>query len=127
MKYLLDTHTFLWYFEDSDKLSELAVAVIEDARSKKYASVASLWEFSIKYSMNKLQFHGGLNALLEMLIADGFIILPILRQHLDCLAGLPFLHRDPFDRLLISIVIKENLTFLTADKNIHLYDVKWVW
>ena len=68
MRYLLDTHTFLWYFNDSDKLSETADNIFEDANVRKYVSVASLWEFAIKYSSGKLQFDGGLPLLWEMLI-----------------------------------------------------------
>jgi len=60
MKYLLDTHAFLGYFDDSDKLSRAAATIIEDTSAQKYVSVVSLWEFSIKYSMGKLQFEGGL-------------------------------------------------------------------
>ena len=127
MIYLLDTHTFLWYFEDSDNLSETAVNIIEDADSLKYVSMASLWEFSIKYSIKKLRFEGGLSNLLDIILQNGFIILPITPLYLDSMIELPFIHRDPFDRLLIATAKAEGLTILTADENIHKYDVPSVW
>ena len=128
MKYLLDTHAFLWYFEDSDKLSEKAAAVIEDMAVQKYVSVASLWEFSIKHSMGKLDFDGGLPCLWEMILQNNFLILPITQPYLlNIIENLPFLHRDPFDRLLVATAKAESITILTADENIQKYDVKWVW
>ena len=77
MRYLLDTHAFLWYFEDSDKLSETAANIIEDVGVQKHVSIASLWEFAIKYSMKKLRFDGGLPYLWEIITKNGFTILPI--------------------------------------------------
>ena len=127
MKYLLDTHTFLWYFNDSDKLSETADNIFEDANVRKYVSVASLWEFAIKYSSGKLQFDGGLSLLWEMLTKNGFTILPIAQPHIEGTIHLPFHHRDPFDRLLISTALAENLTIITADENVRRYDVPWLW
>ena len=95
---------------------------------QKYVSIASLWEFSIKYSMGKLEFDGGLLNLWEMISRNEFIILPIKRQHLEnIITGLPFHHRDPFDRIIIATVLAEDLTILTTDENIQKYDVKWVW
>ena len=128
MKYLLDTHAFLWYFEDSKKLSETAANIIEDADMQKYVSIASLWEFSIKYSMGKLKFDGGLSNLWEMISRNEFIILPIKQQHLEnIISGLAFYHRDPFDRLIIATALTEDLTILTTDENIQKYDVSWIW
>jgi len=128
MRYLLDTHTFLWYFWDSKDLSEYASEIIENNTVEKYVSIASLWEFSIKYSMGKLTFDGGLTQLWEMLLQNGFIILPITRSQLETLiAELPLHHRDPFDRLIIATAKAEDMTIVTIDENIHKYDVPWVW
>ena len=128
MRYLLDTHTFLWYFWDSKDLSESASEIIENNAVEKYVSIASLWEFSIKYSMGKLTFDGGLTHLWEMLSKNGFIILPITQPQLETLiAELPLHHRDPFDRLIIATAKAEDMTIVTIDENIHKYDVPWVW
>ena len=125
MKYLLDTHVLLWYIEDSDKLRETMVYIIEDVNSQKYVSIASLWEFSIKYGMGKLQFDGGLSHLWDIITTNGFTILPITQAHLASMIHLPFIHRDPFDRLLIATARADGMTLLTADENIHQYDVSF--
>jgi len=128
MKYLLDTHVFLWYFWDSKDLSENASNIIEDDSAQKYISVASLWEFSIKYSMGKLTFDGGLTSLWDMLSQNGFVILPITQPQLETLVSeLPLHHRDPFDRLIIATAKAEDLIIVTIDENIKKYDVPWVW
>ena len=128
MRYLLDTHAFLWYFWDSKDLSECASEIIENNTVEKYISIASLWEFSIKYSMGKLTFDGGLTHLWEMLSKNGFIILPITQSQLATLiAELPLHHRDPFDRLIIATAKAEDMTIVTIDENIHKYDVHWIW
>ena len=128
MKYLLDTHAFLWYFEDSKNLSACASDIIEDDTVQKYISIASLWEFSIKYSMGKLTFDGGLTHLWDMLSQNGFIILPITQPQLETLISeIPFNHRDPFDRLIIATAKAEDLTVVTVDENMQKYDIPWVW
>jgi len=128
MKYLLDTHAFLWYFEDSVNLSEAVVDIIEDSSVQKYVSIASLWEFSIKYTMKKLKFDGGLANLWEMLSQNRFVIIPIEQPHLESIiTDLPLYHRDPFDRLIIATAKAEDMTILTVDENIQKYDVLWFW
>ena len=125
--YLLDTHAFLWYFEDSDKLSETAANIIEDSDVQKYICIASLWEFAIKYSMGKLRFEGGLAHLRKIISQNGFTILPITHSYLAGIIDLPFHHRDPFDRMLIAAAKEDGMTILTADENIYKYDVSTVW
>jgi len=59
MRYLLDTHTLLWYFDDSPNLPDSIAAIIENLDIQKFVSIASLWEFTIKHSLGKLRFEGG--------------------------------------------------------------------
>ena len=127
MNYLLDTHAFLWYFEDSEKLSEIAASIIEDTNARKYVSIASLWEFSIKYGMGKLRFDGGIASLWKMIVQNSYTILPIKQSYLIGVINLPFIHRDPFDRLLVATAQADGLAILTADENIHKYNVPSVW
>jgi PIN domain nuclease of toxin-antitoxin system len=127
MRYLLDTHVLLWYFEDSPKLPESVAAIIECVDTQKAVSAASLWEFTIKSALNKLRFEGGLAVLWGMIAGNGFTILPIQEPHLSHLMRLPFFHRDPFDRLLIATAVAEGMTLLSADENILKYDVQCTW
>lgn len=127
MRYLLDTHALLWFFEDSPRLPDYIATVIEDAEAQKFICAVSLWEFTIKHSLGKLDFDGGVAAFWNMALCNGVTILPIVRPYLDALELLPFLHRDPFDRLIIATAITENMTILTADDDIQQYNVVWYW
>ena len=127
MRYLLDTHTLLWYFDDSPNLPDSIAAAIENPDAQKFISVASLWEFTIKHSLGKLRFEGGITAFCKMVNINGFTILQIREPYLNRLGCLPFLHRDPFDRLLIATAIVEDMTILTVDESIQQYEVKWIW
>ena len=127
MRYLLDTHAFLWCCEGSDKLGKTAKEIINDSDTQKYMSIASLWEFSIKCSMGKLQFEGVLSHLQEIVDRNGITVLPITQSYLAGVIELPFIHRDPFDRMLVATAKADGMTILTADVNIHKYDVPCVW
>ncbi|MDR1728943.1 MAG: type II toxin-antitoxin system VapC family toxin [Acidobacteriota bacterium] len=129
MRYLLDTHTVLWFLEDSEQLSEKAAAVIEnrDSDNRIVISVASLWEFTIKHDLGKLRFEGGVTSFRAMIDANGWIVLPIAQSHLENLPGLPPVHRDPFDRLLVATAKSEGIPIVTTDKSIREYDVPCVW
>ena len=127
MRYLLDTHTFIWGCVDSDKLSDTAKKIVDDTSEHKYLSVASIWEFAIKYSMGKLLFEGGLPRLYEIASLYDLTILPITETYIASVIELPFIHRDPFDRILVATAKADGMTILTADENIHKYDVEFVW
>jgi PIN domain nuclease of toxin-antitoxin system len=129
MRYLLDTHTALWFLEDSEKLSKNAATTIESVKEQSdiCISIASLWEFTIKHNLGKLRFEGGLPNLCALIEINGWTTLSIVQGHLEYLSVLPMLHRDPFDRLLIATALSEKMTFVTADENIQNYDVMWVW
>ena len=127
MMYLLDTHGFIWYCEGSKRLSNQAKAIINDPNNRIYLSIASLWEFSIKYSLQKLKFEGGLLRMGEIISQYDFILLPIREAYLLQVVGLPFIHRDPFDRMLVATAKAEGMTILTADDNIPKYDVPTLW
>ncbi|MCL2638625.1 MAG: type II toxin-antitoxin system VapC family toxin [Oscillospiraceae bacterium] len=129
MKYLLDTHTFLWCFEGSNKLSETVKNILLNEDTARYVSTVSLWEFLIKHSKGKLPFEGGFMNLCRLIEEYEFFILPMTEQHIITLMDLPFIdnHKDPFDRLLVATAKAENMTILTADENIHKYDVSFIW
>ncbi|MDR1265277.1 MAG: type II toxin-antitoxin system VapC family toxin [Propionibacteriaceae bacterium] len=129
MRHLLDTHTVLWFLWDSKRLSDAAAAIIEGRRPTDgiAVSVASLWEFTVKQSLGKLKFEGGVASLRTMVDANGWDVLPIAQRHLEALSDLPYFHRDPFDRLLVATALADDLTLVTADENIRGYAVPWAW
>ena len=129
MRYLLDTHTLLWYIDivdkQTNKLSIKAEELIDNPQNVVYISSASLWEITIKIGLRKLDVN--LNKLLNELDKVGFTILHAENAYLKELLGLPTIHNDPFDRLLIATAISEDMTLITKDDNIQQYNVQWVW
>ncbi len=126
-KYLLDTHVVLWIAENSPKLSETAKNGVLDIHAEKYVSIASVWEVAIKLGTRKLRLDGGLPEFFRMIDENGFRMLSIEREYLRLIPSLPDYHKDPFDRLLIATAMTEDMTLLTADENIHRYDISWTW
>jgi PIN domain nuclease of toxin-antitoxin system len=103
MKLLLDTHTFLWFVEGSPNLSDKAREAIENGENQRLLSIASLWEMSIKVSIGKLELGMTFTELINREVYGNAIeLLDLQSKHLDMLARLPFYHKDPFDRLIIS-------------------------
>jgi len=127
MKYLLDTHTVLWFFDHVDRLSEKALGAILDPANEKYVSIVSVWELAIKISLGKLKFYGGVKNFFAIVEENGFTLLPIKEEYLTQVENLPFIHRDPFDRMLIASAISDEINLITADDNIRQYNVRWLW
>ena len=127
MKYLLDTHAVIWYYENSAELSRTAEKLIDNAANIKYIHVVSLWEIAIKINLGKLKVSFTLDEMLNDVKNRDFNILQIENEYLNRLAALPYIHKDPFDRLIIATALAEDLTIITVDENIQKYDVKWEW
>ena len=128
MKLLLDTHVAIWWMGKQEKLSSKAKALLLDDANTLYTSIVSAWEVAIKTSLGKLpEFGGGVKAFLAEMEDNPVVFLPVRKLHVAMVETLPFHHRDPFDRLLIATALAENLTIITADENIHRYNVPWIW
>lgn len=123
MKILLDTHILLWLaFDDKSKLSPQAIELLEDFKNELYFSLASLWEISIKSSLGKPHFNVDVEKLEQGLISVGCHLLPIELSHIVKSSNYPFVHKDPFDRLLLAQADAENIYFMTADNLILDYN-----
>jgi len=128
MRYLLDTHTAFWYFEGSPKLSEKAKTVIEDNENEVFISIVSAWEIAIKKSLDRKNTTlCSVAEFFDEIAASGFDLITLKPHHVRYVEGLPFHHRDPFDRQLIATAIAENMSFLTADENARKYNVNILW
>lgn len=128
MRYLLDTHTLIWLFENNPQLSSQARSIITDESNELFVSIASIWEMTIKSSLGKLNLSIPLSDLVaQKLIPSDIQLLPVQLEHLAILQTLPFHHRDPFDRILIAQSISERLTLLSADAAFKNYDVDCDW
>jgi len=108
MPYLLDTHSFLWFVSASNSLSTKARTLIESS-SNNYLSIASIWEISIKASLGKLTINGNFDSVLTDITDNYISILPITFNDTNTLFSLPFHHRDPFDRMIISQAINSGM------------------
>ncbi len=128
MKYLLDTHVFLWWISDDIRLPQIVRKRLESFRDGIFVSVASLWEIVLKYRLGRLQLPEPVEPFLMRQIAqNGFEVLTIHSHHIFQTLSLPPLHRDPFDRLLIAQAQAETLTLVTRDPEIKTYPVTVFW
>jgi PIN domain nuclease of toxin-antitoxin system len=127
MDFLLDTHTLIWFLNGDEKLSDKAKSIIEDPTNSKIVSIASIWEIAIKLSLDKFRFPKGFKYFLDMVEDNGFELLPITFEHALELSTLEFIHRDPFDRLLIAQCMSDKLIIVTKDDNIKRYNIKTIW
>ncbi len=128
MKYLLDTHILLWIVEDNPNLSQKVKNIYLNNANQIFLSVASLWEMSIKISLQKLSLSEELEKFVENhVIGNNIQLLSITAEHVYTIESLPFHHRDPFDRLIVSQCMKENLTILSKDNSLDKYPIDRIW
>lgn len=120
MNYLLDTNALIWYLLGNDKITTELLDTIQSNKNKVYFSSVNIFEISIKVSIGKLKID---DAYLNYLQKSPFIELQLNSTHALKLQSLPFLHKDPFDRLLIAQAKVENLTIITRDKIFKDYEV----
>lgn len=122
MNLLLDTHLLIWSAFDTGRLSDKARELINDGDNVLHFSAMSLWEIAIKTARNSEDFSVDPKRLYYLLTVNGFVEVIMTSEHGIVAGQLPLLHRDPFDRALIAQARCEDLTLLTADSAISLYE-----
>lgn len=128
MKFLLDTHAFLWWIGDDARLSPTAKDTISDANNDIFFSVVSAWEMAIKLQSGKLSLKDDLRNFLKKNIGSNhFSVLPISLAHTLQSTTLRSVHRDPFDRMLIAQAKTEKMQLITRDPEIAKYTVSILW
>ncbi|MEZ4772097.1 MAG: type II toxin-antitoxin system VapC family toxin [Bacteroidia bacterium] len=125
--YLLDTHTILWYFDQSSELSETAFRIITNQEHSIFVSMASYWEMTIKSGLKKLKLPHSIGQMIRDAEKAGIQSLPISTLHLTTLDTLPPHHRDPFDRLILAQALADNMTLISKDATFRLYSNKVIW
>ena len=123
---LIDTQSFIWFFEDNPRLP-VSVRLFMERKKSLVVSIVSFWEITIKTSLGKLAVPEGISGLMDKALFKGFKILPIEREHLVVLSTLELIHRDPFDRIIISQAIAENMPLVSSDNIFKQYPVNYVW
>ncbi|MEO7397299.1 MAG: type II toxin-antitoxin system VapC family toxin [Ilumatobacteraceae bacterium] len=121
MNLLLDTHVLLWAASAPQRLSAKARTLLLDSANQLLFSAASLWEISIKSSLDQTGFKVDARRLWRMLLVNGYRELPITSEHTIAVNELPALHKDPFDRILVAQARVEGLLLLTSDKIVAKY------
>lgn len=124
MKYLLDTHTWIWSASAPERLSTHARRTLASAEVELMLSAACIWEIAIKYSIGRLELPTApVSFVSEHSARLGVVSIPIEPSHALHVATLPMHHRDPFDRLLVAQAQLLGATIVTADADIARYDV----
>jgi PIN domain nuclease of toxin-antitoxin system len=122
--FLLDTHVFLWWLQDSPRLAQGARATLADPDSPIYVSAVSIWEIAIKASLRKLTLRNLSPQMLRKLPeASGFSSLPFDTEAAAQVLSLPPHHHDPFDRALVAQALVSSLVLITHDEQLEAYSI----
>ena len=124
MNFIIDTHALIWHIDGNKRIKKKTVSTIENTENSVYVSKASLWEMAIKIGLGKLKISIPFEELEVYLEKNEFLILDYNFGHLKTLLTLPFHHSDPFDRLIISQAITDDVTIITHDSIFRNYSVK---
>jgi PIN domain nuclease of toxin-antitoxin system len=129
MRLLLDAQPLIWHSSGDTRLPERVRTALRDGNHELFISEATFWEIAIKFSLKKLEVLGGVESLRsEWIESGGAQAVPVEWRHSRRVFDLPFLHRDPFDRFLVSQALTERLTLVTGDPHLAAYPgVKVLW
>ncbi|MFO8041797.1 MAG: type II toxin-antitoxin system VapC family toxin [Alkalispirochaeta sp.] len=128
MTLLLDTHVLLWMFSRSESLSAPAREALSTPENALFFSIAGYWEIGIKVSIGKLTLADDwYDAIPRHMHRNGINWLQVLPGHVRTVSALPWIHRDPFDRLMIAQAQEEALAIVTSDHTFSEYEVATVW
>ena len=119
--YLIDTHVLLWFLSGDDSISETAKNIMLDSSNRCYVSIASLWEIAIKIKLGKLTIDSSFEKLADLLYDNDIEIMQITFDHVVGIMNLEDVHRDPFDRIIISKAKFENIPVISKDQNFPKY------
>lgn len=123
MKYLIDTHIFIWFATGNKKLASNYISLIKNPEIEIFLSNVSVWEIALKSNLGKLSIGIPFHNMEHYLSEQRIQILPYTFGDLNRLFELPFHHRDPFDRLIIAQAMNNNLTVISDDKNFSNYQI----
>lgn len=125
MEYLIDTHIFIWFMMEPEKISKKVMKILTNEDNKIFISPISFWEMAIKYQSKKLNL-GKINILHLPHIAEQYDFKLLTPEPYDyvSIGTIPQKenHHDPFDRMLIQQAIRNNLVLLSADEKFQQYE-----
>ncbi|SNT36060.1 PIN domain nuclease, a component of toxin-antitoxin system (PIN domain) [Granulicella rosea] len=121
MRYLLDTHLLIWWASGDARCPQFVRALIADKTDDVLFSTVSVWETAIKFNLGRSDFEFHPRVLRDGLLEKNFREIQIRVEHTLGVVGLPMIHRDPFDRLLVAQARVEEITLLTVDPKVAQY------
>jgi PIN domain nuclease of toxin-antitoxin system len=127
MRLLLDTHSFIWWDSEPQRLSAVAIGALCNPAHEVLLSVVSLWEIVIKPQLNRLVLRLPLGEIVQHQLANGIQNLGVELEHVLAVGQMPLIHHDPFDRLLVAQAIAERATLVTCDTLVRQYPVSTLW
>lgn len=128
MRVLLDSHTLIWSQDDPSQLPAAATAALVDPANDRLLSVATIWEIAIKVGKKKLPLSKPFRVWIDTAIADlGLTVLHLSLNHAERQSSLPWHHSDPFDRLLVSQSLADNIPIIGSDTQFDAYGVTRIW
>jgi PIN domain nuclease of toxin-antitoxin system len=128
VRVLLDSHTILWATLADDRLPRSVLELIEDPSNALVVSVATTWELTVKAMSGRLGLPEPAETYFDGLVRDfGYELLPVHQRHVASLPGLPAIHGDPFDRMLVAQALVEDLDLVSGDERIRRYPVRTIW
>lgn len=122
-RYLIDTEVFIWLMQKNNKIPKVLLNFLGDPQNQIFLSVASIWEIVIKKGKKKLKIPRNVKSDVKK---SGFTVLSIDIEHVLGVEKLPLIHRDPFDRILVSQAQFEKLTLITSDWRVQQYNAKFM-
>jgi PIN domain nuclease of toxin-antitoxin system len=129
VRLLLDTHIALWAIARDKRLPVRARELIEDQENEVFVSTTSLWEIAIKRSLARGRANdmplSAAEAIAYFGIA-GYDTLAITQSHAVAVEGLPPLHSDPFDRMLVAQALHEPMHLITHDEDVAKYSANFL-
>lgn len=123
MRFLLDTHIFLFFINGDNSISKKIIEIINSPVTEKYISIVSIWEITIKTNIGKLKLKDDINSIYELLDKYRVKILQPSKDDFTTYSTLPLIHKDPFDRLIIAQALANDLTLITDDQYIKSYPI----
>jgi PIN domain nuclease of toxin-antitoxin system len=128
VKLLLDTHVFIWWSDEPERLPGRVLEAIGNPGNELVLSAASILEMHLKIEAAKLDTGLPLQELVrDHEREDGSTVLPVRASHVYALRDLPRLHKDPLDRLLIAQAVVEGAALVSGDEDIRRYPGNVLW
>jgi PIN domain nuclease of toxin-antitoxin system len=125
VRVLADTHALVWAVSSPELLSGAALAAFQNEEI--VASVASLWELSLKSGKKNALLADPIRWWRKYVIDQGVFTLPIRTADVIALSSLAEIHKDPFDRILVAQSLSEGIPLVTRDEHLALYGIPTVW